>query len=112
MTNEARLFWLVKRVLLSYKKKIPLRVMVVLVVSLVIWACGSQDMRTAIAVPILVGGFEYMTLNVILDREFYPLDMFADDIFPDRESFGYKALYIGFYIVFWGGIFYFLGTST
>lgn len=99
--------------LLRYKQNLVLRFALagILAISMLTLGAIFGALQKAIAAAVLIIVFEHMTLNLLFDREFYPLDMFADAWFPDRSSFGYKALYIGFYFGFWVLTCYALATS-
>ena len=58
---------------------------------------GVNDFLSGI---IAIAVANYLTVNVIFERNYYPLDLFVDDFFPDKKSFGNKFFYIGFYVFF------------
>ena len=84
-----------------YQGKYHYRILLIIVISTLIWFFFSnKKISDAVISLVIVAGFEYMTINVIFKREFYPLDLFADKWFV-KDSRGYKVLYLTYYFAFW-----------
>lgn len=89
-----------------YKNKYHYRALFIGIFAFALWFFLSHrnlsDGLFSLAISV---GFDYMTINLIFKREFYPLDLFAEAWFR-RDSRGYRALYITYYVVFWLMILY------
>lgn len=93
-------------VLREYRRRILLRAIVIGFSTIGVWYFISPETKLSFFVSaVLVIGFEWMTLNVILIKKIYPLTLFVDEWFG-RGSFSHSFFYFSFYFVFWSSIFF------
>lgn len=84
-----------------YESKAFLRVLLVLGLWILSWwACGLETTKLRISALVLIIFIEYMTINVMFDRDFYPADIIVDPLIPDRKSKQHIAAYVVFYLLF------------
>ncbi len=83
-----------------YKKRFWIRAANIIALTILWWSgVSDQTGRAFLVGAILIGYAEVISVNVIFERDYYPLDLFADSLFPDKKSIGNRALYFGYYLL-------------
>ncbi len=90
----------IKRMLLFYKKHLALRVIVNLLAATLFSIFFSLQLHSFFIVFFVLAVFDYMTLDMIFVRDFYPANLFAERIFVDKNSIGNKAIYLIVYLLY------------
>ena len=90
-----------KLLLLRYKRRKLLQAAVVGLLFYLWWSFVSErGVNDFLSGMIAIAVANYLTMNVIFEKNYYPLDLFVDDFFPDKKSFGNKFFYVGVYVFF------------
>ena len=96
--NIGQIFTKAVRYVDLYRQNIFVRVVADIVIIFTFYILYEFNYDEVIYFSIIIFSADYFTLNMIFVRDFYPANLFAEKIYPDKNGIGNKLMYLFVYL--------------
>jgi hypothetical protein len=91
----------IRTILLPYKRNYFLRAFVILLVTVALWFLTNGGFKEGVALPFIVMGMEYITINMLFERDFMLSSNAIRNSFGSKNACGYIVFCLFDFILYW-----------